>query len=300
MRTARRLAFLGLAAATAVVLYTPPANVTTPGLEASIEALQTRIVDLERDNAVLRAHLEDFAKTTLRTEATVADVSAWLGEHETRIADHEARLDSARDRLEARPVPVDDRRPTDRTLSNRVDELADLLVHFRREGDDVIVEGANLHIRNGAGGTDTTNGVGNLIVGYNESRQAGDRRDGSHYVVLGSRNNFRGFGGIVAGRDNDAAGDWASILGGRANSADGPDATIVGGNGNRAGGPFASVLGGVANQAFGEGSAVAGGGFNVSSGRYAVVGGGMRNEAAGEVSVVSRGCDTTVATCGGD
>ena len=37
--------------------------------------------------------------------------------------------------------------------------------------NEVVITGANLRIVNGLGDTETTNGLGNLIVGYNESRK---------------------------------------------------------------------------------------------------------------------------------
>jgi hypothetical protein len=58
-------------------------------------------------------------------------------------------------------------------LAQRVAALEDLLKHFSREGNEVFLTGANLHIVNGLGNTETTNELGNLIVGYNELR-AGD------------------------------------------------------------------------------------------------------------------------------
>ena len=35
--------------------------------------------------------------------------------------------------------------------------------------DDVIFTGCNVHVQNGQGNTESSNGVGNLIIGYNES-----------------------------------------------------------------------------------------------------------------------------------
>src|SRR5687768_2103418 len=81
-------------------------------------------------------------------------------------------------------------------LAQRVAALEDLLKHFSREGKEIFITGANLHIVNGLGSTDCTdeqgepipdcpNGLGNLIVGYNESRGdfGPDVRTGSHNVV---------------------------------------------------------------------------------------------------------------------
>src|SRR6266850_7568315 len=44
---------------------------------------------------------------------------------------------------------------------------------FDDAANEVVISGANLRIVNGLGATDTTNGLGNLIVGYNELRGDG-------------------------------------------------------------------------------------------------------------------------------
>jgi hypothetical protein len=64
-------------------------------------------------------------------------------------------------------------------LAQRVAALEELLKHFSREDNEVFLTGANLPIVNGLGQTDCgfedapipncPNGLGNLIVGYNES-----------------------------------------------------------------------------------------------------------------------------------
>jgi hypothetical protein len=69
-----------------------------------------------------------------------------------------------------------------RRLAQRVAALEQLLKHVSREGKEIFITGANLHIVNGLGSTDRfddegneipdcPNGLGNLIVGYNELRQ---------------------------------------------------------------------------------------------------------------------------------
>jgi hypothetical protein len=45
------------------------------------------------------------------------------------------------------------------------------------------------------------NGLGNVVIGYNEPRGAGDDRSGSHNLVIGSQNNFSSYGGFMAGHD---------------------------------------------------------------------------------------------------
>src|SRR5262249_32553005 len=87
-------------------------------------------------------------------------------------------------------------------------QLQKLLFHFSRRANDIYITGANLHVVNGLGTTDTTNGYGNIIVGYNEVRPPGltissaTDRSGSHMVIVGTGLNYSSFGGIVAGRYN--------------------------------------------------------------------------------------------------
>jgi hypothetical protein len=44
-------------------------------------------------------------------------------------------------------------------------------VYFDDVANEVVITGANLHIVNGLGETETTNGLGNLIVGYDRQWQ---------------------------------------------------------------------------------------------------------------------------------
>ena len=90
--------------------------------------------------------------------------------------------------------------------------------------------GVNVRIVNGTGTTDgVVDGAGNLIVGYNELRGAGDDRSGSHNLVVGKEHNFTTFGGLVAGRTNTLGGIHASVSGGRFNTASGDYSSVSGG-----------------------------------------------------------------------
>ena len=59
------------------------------------------------------------------------------------------------------------RQNADAMLAAAIVQLENVLEHFSREGDDIFITGANLHVLNGTGDTESTNGLGNLIVGYN-------------------------------------------------------------------------------------------------------------------------------------
>jgi hypothetical protein len=198
-----------------------------------------------------------------------------------------------------------------RGLAPRVAALESLLKHFSREGHDITIKGANLHLVNGLGSTDCDseqgqpipdcpNGLGNLIVGYNESREpfgAGeDIRTGSHNVVVGLGQNFSRFGGLVVGRFNEISGDFAAVSGGAGNTASGFAAAVSGGTGNTASGNFAAISGGQENTASGGTAAVSGGQFNTASGGgSAAVSGGLSNVASGDWAAVSGGQGNTAS-----
>ena len=55
------------------------------------------------------------------------------------------------------------------SLETRVAALEDLLANVSRDGNEIYVTGANLHVVNGTGATETTNGLGIVIIGYNET-----------------------------------------------------------------------------------------------------------------------------------
>src|SRR5215471_2613117 len=104
------------------------------------------------------------------------------------------RARSADDRIAALEALVVRLEGTVATQAKQIASLEDKLAHFRRDGDDVFITGANLHIVNGLGRTNTANRVGNLIVGYGEERGDGsDDRSGSHNIVVGPKHNFSSF-----------------------------------------------------------------------------------------------------------
>src|SRR5262249_17129714 len=153
------------------------------------------------------------------------------------------------------------------TLEQRVEELEYKLAHVTSGPDDITISGANLNIVNGLGATNTVNGLGNLIVGYNESRlprtcpvlvPCTDARTGSHNVIVGRAQNFTSFGGLVVAQFNTMSGPWASVSGGTGNNASGVNASVSGGSLNTASGVNASVSGGILNTASGLAASVSG------------------------------------------
>jgi hypothetical protein len=171
-------------------------------------------------------------------------------------------------------------------LEQRVAALERLLTHFRRDGNEVFIEGANLHIVNGLGETGCRpfnapipgcpNGLGNLIVGYNELRTGpdGNIRTGSHNVVGGEQHHFSSFGGSVVGSGNTISNRFAVVSGGSGNTASGAHASVSGGEFNEARGGTSSIIGGFRNIASGIESSVRGGKDNEAAGGHSSVSGG--------------------------
>lgn len=148
--------------------------------------------------------------------------------------------------------------------------------------------GVNVQIVNGEGKTGSTNGEGNLVLGYDETNGKREQT-GSHNVVLGVEQDFKSYGGVVAGAYNTTNAPYASVTGGHENDASGAYASVSGGWRNTANGEYASVSGGFSTLAQGEFSSVSGGWANEARGPAASVSGGQQNTATGQSASVSGG-----------
>ena len=150
-------------------------------------------------------------------------------------------------------------------------------------GPNIVFTGANLHIVNGALGTGKVNGLGNLIIGYDEATtlNPGDR-SGSHTLVMGEYNTFtsHAFGGVVFGTNNRLDSFFTSILGGTNNLGQSTSSVIVGGDSN-------AVL-------EDAGNVVVGGDHNACYGFFDVALGGEGNGVDGGASVIVSGHQNTI------
>lgn len=170
-------------------------------------------------------------------------------------------------------------------------------------GPHIIFTGANVHIRNGSGGSGdgvdfpgALNGRGNLIVGHNESvfgivnkEVVEFARPGSHNLVVGPAHLYDSAGGLITGYFNQTSGLFATVSGGFRNKASGFASSVGGGQSNFSESQGSSVSGGHNNIATGLEASVSGGAFNVATGTYSSVSGGQANEASGNRSSVSGG-----------
>lgn len=179
----------------------------------------------------------------------------------------------------------------------------------------VYFSGVNVYVNNGAGLTRSANGLGNLVVGYDESEDpatatsfcsdgyydnsvdcinngdtwAASQKTGSHNLVVGSEHSYTQYGGLVAGWKNRVTGIFATVSGGRKNSARGYYSSISGGGDNTATTSWAAVSGGRENTADGMYASVSGGAENEVTGKAASISGGRSNHATGGNASVSGG-----------
>ncbi len=148
----------------------------------------------------------------------------------------------------------------------------------------------NLQLVNGTDDTETTNGLGNLIVGYNElGNPTLEDRTGSHNVIVGKSNTYTSYGSLVTGWQNISDGVYTSVTAGNMNAASADFSAITGGLTNTTSNVAAIVVGGANNIASGFGSVVVGGRDNQATGGSSVVSGGRLNMAQGPRSVVTGG-----------
>ena len=169
----------------------------------------------------------------------------------------------------------------------------------------IVFTGANLYVQNGLGATNgnpddpkhdeeaVVNGLGNLIVGYDEDAGPWDYPDsektGSHNLIVGRFHSYTSVGGLVAGSRNYLVGPFAGILGGRVNTASGGQSTVSGGSQNTAAGDDSSVAGGEFSSAVADESMVVGGTNNMALAEASTVVGGADNVAEGSNSLVLGG-----------
>jgi len=171
-------------------------------------------------------------------------------------------------------------------------KTASISVENGRGGNntELVFTGVNVNVRNGLGETDgvvngsldllgdaRTNGLGNLVIGYNE-KYSFRVREGSHNLVVGTNNEYRTYGTLVAGFGNTTSGPMSSVCGGSRNIAEGQTSSISGGDDNFAGGEGSSLSGGQANLTFGRFSSVSGGEFESVNGDWDWRAGGLFQE----------------------
>lgn len=178
------------------------------------------------------------------------------------------------------------------TLKAQVASLQSLLQHFSRVEDTVFITHANVKILNGTGNMRSTNGLGNLVVGYSDDPIQVRYSTGSHNIAIGGNNRFTSWGSLVTGHHNIVNAPYSASIGGEYTNVNGffgvsiaglqgglngTHSVVLGGEGNGTNGDFATVVGGSANVAGGARSVVVGGAMNGTAGRESAIFGGFSN-----------------------
>jgi len=97
-------------------------------------------------------------------------------------------------------------------------------------GPHVIFHHANVHVESGGVAPTVLPGLGNLVVGFNETPTIqGWSRAGSHNLVVGPSHSYASTSGAVFGISNVISGEHATVLGGNQNRAGGTSSSILGG-----------------------------------------------------------------------
>lgn len=222
------------------------------------------------------------------------------------------RLEAKVAELEA--VVLKQQATIDRIRRNKVLRLQP---YVKKQGNTIVFEGVNLQVTNGSGFTNTANGTGNLIIGYDETSSSGRfqvpvvcsngrfeteedctgnghtwskaQKTGSHNLVVGSGHSYTQSAGVVFGAANAVTGANAVVLGGSGNLSSASVSVVSGGKNNVAKAAAAVVSGGESNIASADSASVSGGKNNHASAASASISGGTANQATAVSSSVAGG-----------
>lgn len=163
----------------------------------------------------------------------------------------------------------------------------------------VMVSGANFQVTNGLGaapnswlGQTGTNGLGNLIIGYNEETGYAEEyvRTGSHNLVIGVGHSYMGYGNIIGGMRNVVNGQYSACISREAEMTWGNVNVLLGGIGSTMLNTSHSVMIG------GDGNTL---GTDSTDTRFSVLAGGRFNHIQGGYANVIVGGSSNVTTLDG-
>ncbi len=265
----------------------PVAIAQEGGNDDAIEELREQIAELQSgsrlSNAAIVNNMDAIAGLRADVDSVMVDTAGNVAAIADLVANPAGGLNAVHyemlEHMSIEQLPTDDDGNTAKTIR---------------------FSGVNVQVVNGTGSTNGDgNGLGNLIVGYQELRTDDpwdngipddtNDRSGSHNLVVGSRHNYSIFAGMVVGGSNTISGPWSTVSGGENNIASGFSSTVSGGEHNTASGLRSTVSGGYQNTASARSSTVSGGSQNTASEDFSTVGGGCRNSALAEHSTVSGG-----------
>ena len=218
-------------------------------LENKVEALETENTNLKSRVSTLESNLNalttvvntlksklDFITVTqsvnlnnLKSEVSTNTTNITMNTHD--LNDSDGRLQYFVNLLSDRILSVETK-TADMSVVN--------LTYGGRNYKTIRFSHVNVQIVNGSGETKNRyapngildgQGLGNLIIGYNEKSSGGasDERTGYHNLIVGSLNNYTLYGSVVFGKANSVKSIYSSITGGYQNEVAKPYSSISGG-----------------------------------------------------------------------
>ncbi|MEE9554969.1 MAG: hypothetical protein V3W18_11785 [candidate division Zixibacteria bacterium] len=138
--------------------------------------------------------------------------------------------------------------------------------------------------------------AGNLLVSGKATIGPGHTNTGTSAFVAGQDNTASNqYATVGGGRNNAASGQYATVSGGEYNAANGDYSTVGGGTFNIVTGYFSTIAGGVENTVNGESHSIAGGNMNSISGPTgSFIGAGYSNNITVSNSFIGGGYDNTI------
>ncbi len=196
----------------------------------------------------------DVGATTSKGDKNAQDTANLRGglpAVEARVAALESALDAALARVDQLQADLDAevaaRQAADANLQAQIDVLGSVdigslesrigsveevltCVTYDVITRDLIFVGCNVHVRDGSGLTQSTSGLGNLIVGYNADPAGLLDRFGSHNLILGDQQAYTGFGQLLTYYVGSSQ-DMSVVVGGNlSESVSSNRTTNIGGN----------------------------------------------------------------------
>ena len=119
-------------------------------------------------------------------------VEGGLPELEARVAVLEAALDAATGTVGQLQADLDAANAEINQLQSRVADVEGKLtcVSYDVVDSNLIFRGCNVHVQNDLGSTNSANGLGNLVIGYNADVLQNLNRGGSHNLILGDEQSY--------------------------------------------------------------------------------------------------------------
>jgi uncharacterized coiled-coil protein SlyX len=186
-------------------------------LQATAQAATPTLARLAKTVAKLQSQVNSQSKTIASLNSQLATATGTIGALQTKVSADSTAITA----LKSSPVMALD--PYVTVSAAAINGMV---------GPTVVLQGVNLQVRSTTSEGDTS-GLGNLIVGWNDSPSTVPTpfRTGSNNLVVGDVNNFTSYGGFAAGLLSSVTAPYASVSGGSSNTASGYASSVSGGLG---------------------------------------------------------------------